>query len=152
MKVHSLNHRMTFGQHGRKQFHSPKLGFCKQGHGQGSSCLIMSLILITTRFYIILILQGEIWCWSLLTLKRLNRKLASMNNHSDPTKLVEKETYCCQMQQRRPEAGLPVFRRVRDDLCWRIQGEHLMKKNSNGKHSTYMYLIRLGRGIFLATG
>ena len=31
-----------------------------------SSCVILSLILGTTLFYKALILQGEIWCWSLL--------------------------------------------------------------------------------------
>ena len=31
----------------------------------------MSLILMTTLFYKALILQGEIWCWSLLGLKGL---------------------------------------------------------------------------------
>ena len=35
------------------------------------SCVIMSLILMTTLFYKALILQGEIWCWSLLRLKGL---------------------------------------------------------------------------------
>ena len=32
----------------------------------------MSLILVTTLFYKALILQGEIWCWSLLGLKGLS--------------------------------------------------------------------------------
>ena len=36
-----------------------------------SSCVIMSVILMTTLFYKVLILQGEIWCWSLLGLKGL---------------------------------------------------------------------------------
>ena len=36
-----------------------------------SSCVIMSLILITTLFYKVIRLQGEIWCWSLLGLKGL---------------------------------------------------------------------------------
>ena len=36
-----------------------------------SSCVIMSVILITTLFYKALILQGEIWCWSPLGLKGL---------------------------------------------------------------------------------
>ena len=31
----------------------------------------MSVILMTTLFYKVLILQGEIWCWSLLGLKGL---------------------------------------------------------------------------------
>ena len=33
----------------------------------------MSVILMTTLFYKALILQGEIWCWSLLGLEGLNR-------------------------------------------------------------------------------
>ena len=33
-----------------------------------SSCVIMSVILMTTLFYKALLLQGEIWCWSLLGL------------------------------------------------------------------------------------
>ena len=33
-----------------------------------SSCVIMFVILMTTLFYKALILQGEIWCWSLLGL------------------------------------------------------------------------------------
>ena len=36
-----------------------------------SSCVIMSVILMTSLFYKELILQGEIWCWSLLRLKGL---------------------------------------------------------------------------------
>ena len=36
-----------------------------------SSCVIMSLILMTTLFYKAVILQGEIWRWSLLGLKGL---------------------------------------------------------------------------------
>ena len=35
----------------------------------------MSLILMTTLFYKALILQGEIWCWSLLGLKGLKIEL-----------------------------------------------------------------------------
>ena len=38
---------------------------------QAISCVIMSVILMTTLFYKALILQGEIWCWSLLMLKGL---------------------------------------------------------------------------------
>ena len=38
-----------------------------------SSCVIMSVILMTTLFYKALILQGEIWCWSLLGLKGLTK-------------------------------------------------------------------------------
>ena len=36
-----------------------------------SSCVIMSVILMTTLFYKPLILQGEIWCWSLLGIEGL---------------------------------------------------------------------------------
>ena len=40
-----------------------------------SSCVIMSVIHITILFYKALILQGEIWFWSLLGLKGLNSQL-----------------------------------------------------------------------------
>ena len=43
-----------------------------------SSCVIMSVIFMTTLFYkalIVLLLQGEIWCWSLLGLKELIENL-----------------------------------------------------------------------------
>ena len=36
----------------------------------------MSVILMTTKFYEALILQGEIWCWSLLGFKGLMILLA----------------------------------------------------------------------------
>ena len=36
----------------------------------------MSVILTTTLFYEALILQGEMWCWSLLGLKGLREKAA----------------------------------------------------------------------------
>ena len=39
-----------------------------------SSCLIMSVILMITLFYKALILQGEIWCWSIWGLKGLITK------------------------------------------------------------------------------
>ena len=39
-----------------------------------SSCVIMSVILMTILFYKALILQGEIWCWSLLGLKGLRQR------------------------------------------------------------------------------
>ena len=38
-----------------------------------TSCVIMSLILLTTLFYEALLLQGEIWCWSLWGFKGLNK-------------------------------------------------------------------------------
>ena len=38
-----------------------------------SSCVIMSVILMTSLFYKALILQGEIWCWSLLGLNSIKR-------------------------------------------------------------------------------
>ena len=37
----------------------------------------MSVILMTTLFYKALILQGEIWCWSLLGLKGLKHAFSS---------------------------------------------------------------------------
>ena len=41
-----------------------------------SSCVIVSVILMTSLFYKAWILQGEIWCWSLLGLKGLIRAKA----------------------------------------------------------------------------
>ena len=47
----------------------------------------MSLILMTTLFYKELLLQGEIWCWSLLGLKGLNslmkRQCTMLYNNCD---------------------------------------------------------------------
>ena len=43
-----------------------------------SSCLIMSVILMTTMSYMALILQGEIWCRSLLGLKGVKAKEPSI--------------------------------------------------------------------------
>ena len=40
-------------------------------HQLDSSCVIMSAIVMTTLFYKAVILQGEIWRWSLLELKGL---------------------------------------------------------------------------------
>ena len=40
----------------------------------------MSLILITTLFYKASLLQGEIWCWSLLRFKGLNEKKKEIRN------------------------------------------------------------------------
>ena len=37
-----------------------------------SSCVIISIILMTTVFYKALILQGEMWYWSLLGLRGLH--------------------------------------------------------------------------------
>ena len=51
-------------------------------HQANSSCVIMSLILMTTLFYKALISQGEIWCWSLLGLKGLK-----LNTHNVGTGL-----------------------------------------------------------------
>ena len=45
-----------------------------------SSCVIMFIILITTLFYKALILQGEIWCWSLLGLKGLKVTCPAKNS------------------------------------------------------------------------
>ena len=41
-----------------------------------SSCVIMSVLLMTTVFYKALILQGEIWCCSLLGLKGLKNNVS----------------------------------------------------------------------------
>ena len=40
----------------------------------------MAIILMTTVFYKALILQGEIWCWSLLGLKGLMLKAERLAN------------------------------------------------------------------------
>ena len=40
-----------------------------------SSCMIMSVILMTTLFYKALILQGEIWCWSALGRTSVKKKI-----------------------------------------------------------------------------
>ena len=45
-----------------------------------SSCVIISVILMTTLFYKALILQGEIWCWLLLGLKGLSKISKRMLN------------------------------------------------------------------------
>ena len=58
-----------------------------------SSCVIMSLILMTTLFYKAVILHGEIWRWSLLGLKRVNfvgiptRRKSSYSGVSDAISL-----------------------------------------------------------------
>ena len=46
-----------------------------------SSCVIISLILMTTLFYKALILQGEIWCWSFLGLKGLRAPIAEWESN-----------------------------------------------------------------------
>ena len=53
----------------------------------------MSIILVTTLFYKALILQGEIWCWSLLGLKGLR-----LCSHSGLVHTIE----CFHMTSRRP--------------------------------------------------
>ena len=53
-------------------FHYRSSGEKLRKYQANSSCVIMSIILMTTLFYKALILQGEIWCWSLLGLKGLN--------------------------------------------------------------------------------
>ena len=49
-----------------------------------SSCVIMFAILMTTLFYKALILQGEIWSWSLLGLKGLSPKQILQNHPDSP--------------------------------------------------------------------
>ena len=44
-----------------------------------SSCVIMSVILMTALFYKALISQGEIWCWSLVAFKRLTKGVELAN-------------------------------------------------------------------------
>ena len=46
-------------------------------HQANLSCVIISVILTTILFYKALILQGEIWCWSLLGLKGLTYEAES---------------------------------------------------------------------------
>ena len=48
-----------------------------------SSCVIMSVILMTTLFYKALILQGEIWCWSLLGLKGLKNQYIEVQMYTE---------------------------------------------------------------------
>ena len=48
---------------------------------ENSSCVIMSVILMTTLFYNALILQGENWCWSLLGPKGLSPQLLSQKEN-----------------------------------------------------------------------
>ena len=45
----------------------------------------MSIILMTTLFYKALILQGEIWCWSLLGLKELKVTCFEKRSLNNPT-------------------------------------------------------------------
>ena len=54
--------------------------------------VIMSEILITTLFYKALILQREIWCWSLLGLQGLNEVQTRLVFLSLGTILSKKET------------------------------------------------------------
>ena len=49
----------------------------------------MSIILMTTLFNIVYVLQGEIWCWSLLVLKGLT----SSNKHNSANFSGEKTYY-----------------------------------------------------------
>ena len=51
-----------------------------------SSCVIMSVILMTTLFYKASILQGEIWCWSLLGLKGL---MITFLKHRNTVRTIE---------------------------------------------------------------
>ena len=53
-----------------------------------SSCVIMSVILITTLFYKALISQGEIWCWSLSGLKGFKPQYPHENSPPDPTPCI----------------------------------------------------------------
>ena len=53
----------------------------------------MSVILMTTKFYKALILQGEIWCWSLLGFKGLMILLADDLSGLALIRLVSKKSY-----------------------------------------------------------
>ena len=49
-----------------------------------SFCVTMSSILMTTVFYKAVILQGEIWHWSLLGLKGLTKNEVLCSQHCKP--------------------------------------------------------------------
>ena len=49
-----------------------------------SSCVTMSSIIMTTVFYRAVILQGEIWHWSLLGLKALTENEVLCSQHGKP--------------------------------------------------------------------
>ena len=62
----------------------------------------MSVILMTTLLYKALILQGEIWCWSLLGLKGLNTTVITTQawlrlNHI-PFRLIEEKFACSRLR------------------------------------------------------
>ena len=58
-----------------------------------SSCVIMSVILMTTLFYKTLILQGEFWCWSLLGLKGLTSTLTMPNERTKASSWTTENFY-----------------------------------------------------------
>ena len=53
-----------------------------------SPCVIMSVILMTTLFYKALILQGEIWCWSILGLNSIKRSRPPFGGPNDSFPLL----------------------------------------------------------------
>ena len=94
-----------------------------------SSCVIMSVILMTTLFYKALILQGEIWCWSLLRWCYTGRFVMTISaQHSVTTLLLhwfERLQYCfniwtlCCAKNRRIVPCNVTFRawKVKPTLC-----------------------------------
>ena len=77
-----------------------------------------SVILMTTLFYKALILQGEIWCWSLLGLKGLC--------HSCLVLFVDNASYACQLALKLEK--LPV------DGLWITKSQLGVKQNMSPKH------------------
>ena len=53
-----------------------------------SSCVIISLILMTTLFYKAVILQGEIWCWPLLGIKGKRKGMKRWLPQGSPGRLI----------------------------------------------------------------
>ena len=51
----------------------------------------MSLILMTTLFHKALLLQGEIWCWSLLGFKGLRKCLVQTGIKNSDCSFVKRE-------------------------------------------------------------
>ena len=59
-----------------------------------ASCVIMSVILMTTLYYKALILQGEIWCWSLLGLKGLMYGVVRKFSNLSPKRYTKQSVSC----------------------------------------------------------
>ena len=70
-------------------FHYRSSGEKLRKYQANSSCVLMSIILMTTLFYKALILQGEIWCWSLLGINGLTLIHWIMQSNFWTTRLAE---------------------------------------------------------------